>query len=128
MFYNVWKEAGRFRKTDKNIGGPWHQVPMALRNLCDDARVWVERKEESPEEIAVRLHHRLVSIYPFLNGNGRHARLMADILLENFLHHPRLSWGGKDLAKASDARKRYITALKTADAGDYKPLLDFARS
>jgi len=128
MFCNVWKWAGRFRKTDKNIGGPWHQVPMALRNLCDDARVWVERKEESPEEIAVRLHHGLVSIHPFLNGNGRHARLMADILLENVMNHPRLSWGSRNLAKASDVRRRYIAALQAADAGDYNPLLDFAGS
>ena len=74
MFGNVWRWAGRFRKSDKNIGGPWHQVPTNLKNLCDDARLWLDLREESPDHMGVRFHHRLVSIHPFPNGNGRHAR------------------------------------------------------
>ena len=80
MFSNVWKWAGRFRQSDKNIGGPWHQVPTSLRHLCDDTRLWTEERAEPDDMIAVRFHHRLVSIHPFPNGNGRHARLMTDLL------------------------------------------------
>jgi len=128
MFRNVWKWAGKFRKMDKNIGGPWHQISMGLKNLCDDALLWIQLRDESPEEIAVRFHHRLVSIHPFPNGNGRHARIMADILLENVLHSLRFSWGGRDLSNASEVRSRYIDALHEADKGNYQSLLEFARS
>lgn len=128
MFGNVWKWAGHFRQSDKNIGGPWHQVAASLRNLCDDARLWIELHEELPDQIAARFHHRLVSIHPFPNGNGRHARLMADLLLENILHRSRFTWGSEDLSQAGNARQRYIAALHAADEHNYEPLLEFVRT
>jgi Fic-DOC domain mobile mystery protein B len=128
MFGNVWKWAGHFRKSDKNIGGPWHQVPTSLENLFHDVRLWIELREEAPDQIAVRFHHRLVSIHPFSNGNGRHARLMTDLLLENVLNCSRFTWGSKDLSRSGDARQRYIAALHAADEHNYEPLLAFARS
>lgn len=128
MFGDVWKWAGQFRQSDKNIGGPWHQVPMSVRNLCDDARLWMELRDEPPDQMAVRFHHRLVSIHPFANGNGRHARLMTDVLLENILERPRFAWGSKDLSEAGDTRHRYIAALYAADQQDYSPLLEFVRT
>ena len=128
MFGHVWRWAGRFRQSDKNIGGPWHQVPTSLRNLCDDARLWMDLHEESPDQVAVRFHHRLVSIHPFANGNGRHARLMTDLLLENVLKCPRFTWGAGDLSRAGDARQRYIAALHAADEHRYEPLLEFVRT
>jgi Fic-DOC domain mobile mystery protein B len=128
MFGHVWRWAGRFRQTDKNIGGPWHQVPMSLKNLCDDARLWMGLREDPPDGMAVRFHHRLVSIHPFPNGNGRHARLMADLLLENILDRPRFTWGSGALTRAGDARHRYIAALHAADVQDYASLLAFARA
>ena len=128
MFGNVWKWAGKFRLSDKNIGGPWHQVPMSLRNLCDDAALWVELQEESPDLIAVRFHHRMVSIHPFSNGNGRHAREMANLLLKNILKHPSFTWGGKNLAEGGSIRTQYIESLRAADKGDYKPLLAFVHT
>jgi Fic-DOC domain mobile mystery protein B len=128
MFGTVWKWAGKFRLSDKNIGGPWHQVPIELKNLCDDVTVWIETKQMSPDEMAARLHHRLVSIHPFSNGNGRHARLMADLLLENVFNQPRFTWGSKNLVNASDARSTYISALRAADRFDIQPLIAFARS
>ncbi len=128
MFGNVWKWAGNFRQSDKNIGGRWWQISTDLKVLCDDARLWVDSRNEPPDEIAVRFHHRLVSIHPFPNGNGRHARLMTDLLLENILDHPRFTWGGVNLSSASDTRQRYIAALRATDAYDYQPLLEFARS
>ncbi len=128
MFGNVWSWAGHFRQSDKNIGGPWYQIPMSLKNLCDDVRLWIELRDELPDQIAVRFHHRLVSIHPFPNGNGRHARLMADLLLENILHCPRFTWGSADLSQTGNARQRYIAALHAADVLNYKPLLDFVRT
>ena len=128
MFGNVWRWAGHFRRSDKNIGGPWHQVPSSLRDLCNDARHWMELRDESPDQMAARFHHRLVSIHLFANGNGRHARLMADLLLENVLHRPRFTWGGGDLSLVGDARQRYIAALRAADGHNYGPLLAFART
>ena len=83
MFCNVWKWAGQLRKSDKNIGSPWWRIPADIKTLCDDTNTWIGLKTYSPVEIAVRFHHRLVSIHLFANGNGRHARLIADLLLEN---------------------------------------------
>jgi Fic-DOC domain mobile mystery protein B len=128
MFGDVWKWAGRFRRSDKNIGGPWHQISTGLKNLCDDTRLWNELLEQSPDEIAVRFHHRLVSIHPFPNGNGRHARLMTDLLLENILKSPRFTWGSEDLTRTAHTRERYIAALKAADEHNYGPLQEFVRT
>ena len=128
MFCNVWNWAGQFRQTDKNIGVPWHQIPIALKDLLDTVKYWVDNKTFPEDEAAVRFHHRLVSIHPFPNGNGRHARLATDILLENILNTLRFTWGGANLAKSGDDRKMYIQSLYAADGDDYKLLLKFARS
>ena len=128
MFNNVWRWAGEFRLTNKNIGVAWWRVPVDVKTMCDDVIWRVEHQMASPDILAIQFHHRLVSIHPFPNGNGRHARLMTDLLLENILETPRFSWGGKDLSKGSDARKRYILALHAADKNDYDQLEEFARS
>ena len=128
MFSSVWKWAGHYRQSDKNIGGSWHQVPMSIIDLCEDAKLWIRLQDESPDEMAVRFHHRLVAIHAFPNGNGRHARLMTDLLLENILHVPRFTWGSKSLLKNSQGRKEYIQALHAADGNRYQPLLKFVRT
>ena len=128
MFVSVWKWAGHFRRSDKNIGGPWYQISMSLKNLCDDARFWIKLQEELPDEMAIRFHHRLVSIHPFPNGNGRHARLMTDILLENVMKCPRFTWGSGNLSTPGDIRQNYIAALRAADGHNYEPLLKFVRT
>jgi len=128
MFNTVWRWAGEFRRSDKNIGVPWPEIRTGLSNFFDDVQFWLERREESDDEIAVRFHHRLVSIHPFPNGNGRHARLMTEIFQENVLHCPRFTWGGRNLSKSGETRTRYIEALQGADGGDSGPLIEFARS
>jgi Fic-DOC domain mobile mystery protein B len=128
MFCNVWKWAGIFRKSDKNIGVPWYSIGIELKKLCDDVKCWIENKNFSDDEIAARFHHRLVSIHLFPNGNGRHARLVTDILLENILNKPPFTWGNANLVKSGNDRKRYIESLIAADRGEYKQLLDFVRS
>jgi Fic-DOC domain mobile mystery protein B len=127
MFNETWRWAGNFRTSDKNIGGSWNQISTQLRSLCDDVLYQINHQTFSIDEIAIRFHHRLVSIHCFPNGNGRHARIMVDCLLR-ILGQDKFTWGGNTLTKANEMRKNYINALKQADHGIYQPLLHFARS
>lgn len=127
MFGDVWRWAGDFRTSERNIGTTYYEIPTALRDLLADAKTWIEDTSYSPDEIAIRFHHRLVQIHPFPNGNGRHSRLMADLLIMQ-LGGERFTWGSANLADAGDVRKRYIGALKAADDQDLGPLLAFGRS
>lgn len=126
MFGETWRWAGKFRQSDKNIGVNWLRIGVELKKLLDDVRYQVEHCSFPADEIAVRFHHRLVFIHPFSNGNGRHARLMADLLVER-LGRLRFTWGSRNLVDASETRQRYIAALQAADARDYALLLAFAR-
>lgn len=127
MLGDVWRWAGKLRTSERNIGIPHYEIPMGLRQLLDDAKTWIEYDSYSRDEIAVRFHHRLVQIHPFSNGNGRHARLMADLLVMR-LGGERFSWGSTNLQSAGDVRRRYVAALQAADNHDIGPLLAFARS
>jgi Fic-DOC domain mobile mystery protein B len=127
MFGETWRWAGEFRKSNKNIGIDWPKISVELRKLLDDVHYQIEHASCPPDEIAVRFHHRLVAIHPFPNGNGRHARLMADLLVER-LDQPRFTWGSRSLVDAGETRQVYIAALQAADAREYAPLLAFARS
>lgn len=128
MYGNVWAWAGDFRKSNKNIGVDKWQIPTELKSLLDDAKYWHEHKTYEPEEIAIRFKHRLVSIHCFPNGNGRHSRLMADIIIEKIYSLPVFSWGSSNLSNDSDSRTAYLKAIKLADKNDYSLLLAFARS
>ncbi len=128
MYSEVWKWAGQFRKSDKNLGIDKWQIPTALKILLEDALFWVINKTYSPDEIAIRFKHRIVSIHCFSNGNGRHSRLMADIIIDKIFHQPVFTWGAQNLIKQGQARNTYLTALKAADKNDYLLLLKFARS
>ena len=128
MYGQVWSWAGKFRKTDKNLGIDKWKIPVELRALCDDALFWMINQTFSNDEIALRFKHRLVSIHCFSNGNGRHSRLMADIIISKVLNQPIFSWGSSYLVKEDNVRKAYLKALKSADRGELKPLLLFSRS
>jgi len=128
MYGDVWAWAGEFRKTDKNLGIDKWQIPTELKYLLDDAKFWIDNNTYPAEEIAVRFKHRIVSIHCFANGNGRHSRLMADIIIEKVFKQPVFTWGAANLIKHGDTRKAYLIAIKAADAGDIKPLIRFARS
>jgi Fic-DOC domain mobile mystery protein B len=127
MLGDVWRWAGRFRTSERNLGMAHHEIPVGLRQLLDDTRAWIEHAAYPPDDIAVRLHHRLVHIHPFANGNGRHARLMADLLIMS-LGRERFSWGSASLVDPGAVRRRYVAALQSADHHDVGPLLTFARS
>jgi len=128
MYGTVWRWAGEFRKSSKNIGfDPW-QISSALKNLNDDAIFWVEKETFGPDEIAIRYKHRLVSIHCFPNGNGRHSRLMADIIVNKIFRLPVFSWGMLNQEPTDDPRDIYLKAIRKADKNDFAPLLAFARS
>lgn len=128
MYKNVWRWAGDFRKTNKNIGIDKWQIPTELNNLLYDTRFWLAHDTYPPDEIAVRFKHRLVSIHCFSNGNGRHSRLMADIISEKIFMRSVFSWGAANLTKHTDVRATYLKAIKAADAGVLEFLVAFARS
>jgi len=127
MFNQTWLWAGTFRKSAKSIGIDWTQISVALKNLIDNTTYQIENKTLPLDEIVVRFHHQLVLIHAFPNGNGRHARLMADALIVN-LGGTRFSWGGNtSIASPGVTRQNYLSALRAADNGDIAPLMKFAR-
>lgn len=127
MYGDVWKWAGEFRKTEKNIGIQWTQIGIALKNLIDDTKYWIENNSYPPEEIAIRFKHRIVSIHCFPNGNGRHSRIMADIIIESIFRKEVFDWQKSNMVKADETRKKYIQSLKDADNGNILPLINFAK-
>jgi Fic-DOC domain mobile mystery protein B len=133
MFGAVWTWAGRYRTSNKNIGIDRLEVPVAVRNLCEDAKLWcaAARGDRQRDAAAVEFHQRLASIHPFVNGNGRHARLTADLLVVA-MGGTAFSWGGAaaamPTAEGDPIRSAYLDALRKADRGDLPPLVTFARS
>lgn len=128
MYGHVWKWAGAYRKSNKNIGVDKFHISEAIVNLVKDCELWIKNELFDRDEIAIRFKHRLVTIHPFPNGNGRHSRLMADILIEYGLEGKPFTWGSVNLFQQGDVRTAYISALQEADKDNYEPLLRFARS
>jgi Fic-DOC domain mobile mystery protein B len=126
MFGNVWKWAGKFRSSGKNIGVDAYKILTELQELINNTAYWIEHETYSPDEIAARFHHKLVFIHPYPNGNGRHARMAADLLLRSMGQAP-FTWGSETLTNPSDTRAEYIAALRAADSHDYERLLGFVR-
>ena len=130
MFGQVWDWAGHYRTTERNIGIAPYRIGTETAQLFDDAAFWVANETYEPDELAVSLHHRLVFVHPFPNGNGRHARMMADLLIRR-LGAPPFSWGSNRddgvIHDIGELRKRYVSALRAADGNDYEPLIAFAR-
>lgn len=127
MFGEVWGWAGTYRSRESNLGIAPFQIPIAMRTVFDDGRYWLEHQTFERDEFAVRIHHRIVAIHPFPNGNGRHTRLLADLLVER-LGGESFTWGRGTLRDSGEMRTTYIAALKAADGHDIGSLLDFARS
>ena len=125
FFGGVWDWAGSFRRSDKNIGVDHLQIGVTLRDLLNDVSYWVEHGTYSREESAARFHHRLVKIHPFPNGNGRHARILTDVILEKVLGVPPIHWDSGAMGTDGEHRQAYIQALRAADNNDYRPLIAF---
>lgn len=127
MFNRVWRWAGKYRTTERNLGIPSYRIEPELRQILEDVQYWIEHGSYSLDELAVRFHHRLVAVHPFANGNGRWSRLAADLLIVS-QGGARFTWGATDLLAVSDVRRRYIDALRAADVHDLARLVAFARS
>lgn len=127
MLGNVWEWAGKFRRSEKNIGVEWIRIGVELRMLLDDTKYWIENNTYSSDEIAIRFKHRLVNIHCFPNGNGRHSRLIADIIIESVFGKKVFTWNNSNLVKPDNVRKEYINSIRQADNGSIEPLLEFAR-
>jgi Fic-DOC domain mobile mystery protein B len=127
MFGRIWRWAGKYRTTQRNLGVAAWLIAPQTKILLDDARFWLANSSYGTDECALRFHHRLVAIHPFANGNGRHARMMADLIAHS-AGARRFTWGSADLCATSAVRSRYIRSLQAADAHDYAPLLAFGRS
>ncbi len=128
MFGDVWSWAGTFRKSNKNIGVDKTLISTSLRQLLENAKTWIDKSVYTEDETAVRLKHGIVNIHCFPNGNGRHSRLMADVVIAHIFNRPVFTWGQSDLNRQSEVRRSYINALKEADNGNIIPLIEFARS
>ncbi len=128
MYGEVWKWAGEFRKTNKNIGVDKFQIGIELKALLDDCKYWITQETFPQDEIALRFKHRLVSIHCFPNGNGRHSRLMADIIVEKLFGREVFSWGRRNLNAIGKERDAYLHAVRQADQGDLTFLIEFSRS
>jgi Fic-DOC domain mobile mystery protein B len=127
MFGKVWRWAGKFRQSGKNIGVDYRQISVSLHLLLRDVHYWIKEKVYPADEIAVRFHHKLVWIHLFPNGNGRHARLMTDILLAEILKQKPFNWMIQGMQDEDKVRGAYLNALRKADKGDYSMLLEFVR-
>ncbi len=128
MYGDIWKWAGNFRTSEKNIGIKSYLIPVELKKLVEDTIFWIANKTYEPEEIAIRFKHRMVSIHCFPNGNGRHSRLLADLIMEKIFQLKFFTWGNKNLMKPSEMRANYIKALQKADQQTILPLIEFAKS
>ena len=129
LFGEVWVWAGKYRKLETNIGVAPHEIATQMRLLLDDARTWCEQQVYPPLEAAARLHHRMVLIHPFPNGNGRHARIVADEFLKRRFNHPPIEWtSGHNLLQNNNRRNAYLQALRQADTGELKALLKFVNA
>jgi len=129
MLGDVWRWAGKIRNAELNIGIEWMLIPDRMEELARDAAFWRQCEDADRDLLseAAILHHRAVRIHPFLGGNGRWARLLAEIWLRQH-SHAGINWPENVLpAKDSPIRLEYIAALKTADAGDVDPLIELHR-
>lgn len=125
LFGDVWKWAGKFRTVDVNISKHRsYDVGPQLLNFFEDLKLWISSGKMSWDEIAAETHHRLVSIHPFPNGNGRTTRIFTEYLLKRN-GQPVPSWKASLAGDPALRRKTYIKALQSADTGDFKELVLF---
>jgi len=131
MFDKVWKWSGTYRKNELNIGCDPREIVQRIPQLLGNTQHWIDQKVFSIDECILRFHYDLVSkIHPFANGNGRHARMIADVVAVKY-GRPEFSWGtGQNLVAQGKARAAYLAALRALDAdeNDVQPLFAFARS
>ncbi|MES2286494.1 MAG: mobile mystery protein B [Bacteroidota bacterium] len=128
MFGDVWEWAGKFRISEKNLGIKYHLIGTSLKQLNDDCLFWINNGTFSEDEIAIRYKHQIVNIHCFANGNGRHSRLMADIIINHIFKKHVFTWNRSNLVKRGAERTNYLKAIREADKTNIQPLIDFAKN
>jgi Fic-DOC domain mobile mystery protein B len=132
MLGEVWQWAGEIRANDLQnaFASPVPDIRPQLAMLYLDATEhWLQDDRMTPDEFTVRVHHRVVKVHPFRNGNGRHSRLLADLVLEKHFRLAPFTWGGNaGLGNTDPNRETYLEGLKAADKGDYEPLMKLCRA
>jgi Fic-DOC domain mobile mystery protein B len=121
MFGRLWPWAGEYRTSESEFGAYWTTIPSEVRRVIDDGRFWLSHNAFPVDEAALRLHHRLIQVRAFEDGNARHARMWCDMLLRQH-GHPPLSWSHEELSRDGAMRQAYIEALRAADVGQWRPL------
>ena len=125
MFSRVWSWAGNFRTTEKNIGCDPSQIRVNLYNLFEDIKCWIEFNHYESRELSARIHHQLVKIHPFPNGNGRHARIFTNCVREKGLGIEPIIWATGNIDRQGEERREYIDSLRQADQNNYQPLVSY---
>ena len=128
MFGDVWRWAGTSRKSNKNMGVDKYLIDVELRKLLADTEYMITNKTYPEDELAIRFKYRIVTIHCFANGNGRHSRLMADVIVSHIFGKDIFSWGMQNPMQDESQRTDYINAMREADRGNIQSLLQFARS
>ncbi len=127
LFGDVWSWAGKFRKIEVNLSKiRSYDVGPQLINLFEDTKLWLQNDKMDWDEISAQLHHRLVSIHPFPNGNGRTTRIFTEFV-QRRNGKEITSWMESLKDNPAERRKCYINALKKADNGDMNALVDFMK-
>jgi Fic-DOC domain mobile mystery protein B len=128
LFGDVWMWAGLYRVRELNIGVAPHSIRQDLYNLLGDIKCWIEFKHYDSLELSARIQHRLVKVYPFTNGNGRHSRIMTDYIRIVLLNEKPLKWSDTDLERQTQERTQYFASLREADKGEYAPFIAYLKS
>ena len=110
LFGPVWKWAGRWRRTEVNIGVAPERIAVELRNALDAiAYRWDHTDDWTPRQLGIVVHAETVRIHPFVDGNGRTTRLLADLVFAAVQDPTEVQYEW-DLEKA-----RYIELLRAYD-------------
>jgi fido (protein-threonine AMPylation protein) len=125
MFGDVWDWAGVIRTVPLNLGVAPHLIGDRLATLVDDLKFWNENRPDRIEQAAC-LHYKAVHIHPFLNGNGRWSRMLANVWLR-FNNHPITQWP-ENVGKESPIRDEYLDAIRKADQSDMNSIIALHRN
>lgn len=125
LFGDVWKWAGTFRKVEVNLSKiKYYDVGPQLKMFFEDAKLWIEGGRMSWDEISAEMHHRLIAIHPFPNGNGRTTRIYTEYVQKRN-KQAVTSWKASLNHDPKERRRVYIKSLQQADKGDFRPLIEF---
>jgi fido (protein-threonine AMPylation protein) len=120
MLGDVWQWAGQTRRTGCQFGVDWQQIEMQLYGTVEDLEIWQESMDLL--EQSTNLHFRGVWIHPFQDGNGRWARLLANIWLR-LNGEPIVEWPAEVSGIESRIRQEYLDCIRHAIDGEMGPLI-----